>query len=94
MKGYHYNVYYGAGRLVGNILDAKEGGISFFEWTTELPTQEGWYWAKNIQGNLEIVYMFLNRWDCLTCKENDMDYAERVYISWLGPLPEPQLPKE
>lgn len=64
-----------------------------FEWKTEPPTQEGWYWAKgegklnqvaeivriiDVQGDLFVEHI---GWDDL--------WELKTYTHYLGPIPEP-----
>lgn len=60
-------------------------------WTNELPTEDGWYWVKRKGWKQPFVYWY----------EAGNDYAgyvgSNIYLSevesWLGPIPEPEMPK-
>ena len=69
-----------------------------FEWKTEPPTQEGWYWAKTENG----TYLFNLEnnigADPLYFESTGMYWQEGMdtykITHWLGPLPVPEPPKE
>lgn len=70
------------------------GGFYNFAWTTETPTQEGWYWVVNGNKEIEIVevYKLDNRLYAWTVtSERDFDLNE--FIMWLGPIPPPEMPE-
>ena len=67
------------------------------EWTTEKPTEAGWYWTRGRGGAIACVLV-------TTIKDDDdalfvgvpcfadpfpLDYFD----VWMGPLPVPELPK-
>jgi hypothetical protein len=67
-------------------------------WTTEQPTEPGWYWARSAKGVPYIVQVGLfgsgesgTLWVYMThySKAFDLDIVDY----WLGPLPVPELPK-
>lgn len=81
-----YNISSGDGYSIG-------GGFFPFEWTTEPPTQEGWYWVVNGNKEIEIVKVYktcdgLYAWTVTS--ERDFDLKD--FSMWLGPLPEPEKP--
>ena len=67
------------------------------KWTTEPPTQEGWYWTPNGNSYIEVV-------EVRKSKRNDAGLVVyrcgeevplmRGYSYWLGPLPVPELPTD
>lgn len=65
---------------------------AYLEWTTEAPTEHGWYWAKTKFG----VYMFylaesLGELYFESIGEEWNAAMEEYKIThWLGPLPEPR----
>ena len=67
--------------------------IREYEWTTEPPTQEGWYWMRVDDEDPQIVKVFYspNRGKFIFTDEEDHDVG--CYSHWLGPLPVPELPK-
>lgn len=81
------------------------GGFYNFAWTTEKPTQDGWYWVyiqdtKN-DSKAEIVYVEKEKegfgvwhsfgdWDEFRKVE---DYSVTYPCFWLGPLPLPMKPE-
>lgn len=71
--------------------DAKFDVIRCYEWTTETPKEDGWYWAKHKHADeIEIVRVedgavmeiFYDAWTDINS-----------FSHWLGPLPVPELPK-
>ena len=80
----------------------KEGERNDIQWTTEPPTQEGWYWIyvhhdKFPSGpNVDYVqrdrsgYLGISNGDYLETFE---EYAAGLKAYWLGPLPIPEPPK-
>jgi len=64
-----------------------------FTWTTDPPTDEGWYWAKDLREYYEkekpyIVYL---RWfDDQLCQMNWPIRTELML--WAGPISEPETP--
>lgn len=60
------------------------------EWTTNQPTQEGWYWAKHEDYGKSIV-MVIKGEGSVAC---DLLLSLEGFTHWLGPLPEPEAPKE
>ena len=70
------------------------GGFYNFAWTTEAPTQEGWYWVVNGNKEIEIVKVYkldnsLHAWTVTS--ERDFDLKE--FSMWLGPIPPPEMPE-
>jgi hypothetical protein len=67
----------------------KDRWLEVMEWTTEPPTVEGWYWVKR---HSEIDLIFFQDG---TVTSSVYDNARALdYSHWLGPLPEPELPKD
>lgn len=66
--------------------------MSELKWTTAPPTVEGWYWVRFSNEQIE----------CVTIGIIDGKPIEKFYdhwalegvTHWLGPLPEPEPPKE
>lgn len=76
--------------------------IMDLQWTTEPPTEEGWYWVKNkYTGAHDIEPVYLVK---VTHIENQVVWSIEInggsgedfsYFShWLGPLPVPEPPQE
>lgn len=70
------------------------------DWTTEPPTEPGWYWAtprmvegwEDISPQIAEVYKNLSdRLKVLFDGNDDFDLAD--FTHWLGPLPLPEPPK-
>lgn len=69
------------------------------EWTTEPPTQEGWYWAAGEGLEIQLCNVVWNildrdnaRFQAMQAGNNDMlEFSE--FTHWLGPLPVPEIPK-
>ncbi len=81
-----YNISSGDGYSIG-------GGFYPLEWTTEAPTQEGWYWVKR-EDKKEIVQVYKldgSFYAWTTMDERDHDLNE--FTMWLGPLPVPEKPE-
>lgn len=74
------NTGYGAG-----------GSFTVLEWTTEPPTQEGWYWAHESIVNAIVIVRVTE-----DLRVRDVFVRSRAlgeYTHWLGPLPLPEMPK-
>lgn len=58
------------------------------KWTTDTPTQGGWYWVKKGQ-RVEIVYI-----DRSVITDERMQYVTDMKFicdtQWAGPIPEPE----
>ena len=73
-------------------------------WTVSRPTVPGWYWAKwrfrereQDVISKEIVQVVVNEWDgelCALSSGSGNVYSLNQFTHWLGPLPEPDAPKE
>lgn len=70
-------------------------------WTTEPPTQEGWYWAKPDMSkkpehdNVQVVYLW--DWDGepkVMVSGVEISVPVFHFTHWLGPLPVPELPEK
>jgi len=78
-------------------------GYGFDKWTTETPTEPGWYWALNpgdvggrgVVGLVRIHKSAIDGELSLAFHGSDMSYyLPYKFIShWLGPLPEPKVPE-
>jgi len=71
--------------------------VIVYRWSTELPTQEGWYWCKNTRYTLSPVAVFhvVNSHDGLRIAFDDKSLllSEQNFIThWLGVIPVPDLP--
>jgi hypothetical protein len=69
---------------------------TFFLWTAEPPTQEGWYWV-DYAGGVAIVEVFSENGECFVTDGYYGDQRKNVkeqdyHTHWLGPLPEPESP--
>lgn len=67
--------------------------LARLQWTTETPTQEGWYWVVNGNKEMEIVKVYK------TCEglyvwtvTSEKDFELKDFSMWLGPLPIPEPP--
>ena len=60
------------------------------EWTTEPPTEGGWYWIRYPDGEIACVEVFYS----LGNMETDSDYVLDTVTHWLGPLPVPEPPED
>jgi hypothetical protein len=72
VSDYRYEIEHGIG-----------GEWVILEWTTNPPTQEGWYWVCVEDGHISATFI-----------HNGADpklMGDNVY--WLGPLPVPEPPK-
>jgi hypothetical protein len=76
-------------------LDIKD--LLYGRWTTEPPTQEGWYWAlvdrKNPTPSIVHVVSAFSHGKLfieIGREEEPLDW----YSHWLGPLPVPEPPTE
>jgi hypothetical protein len=70
-----------------------------FEWTQEVPTREGWYWARTNNGHPYIVKVGKFGlgisgilWVYMVGSDKAMDVD--IVDLWLGPLPIPDIPTE
>jgi hypothetical protein len=66
------------------------------QWTTTPPTEEGWYWVRNVKGKIWCEEVFKK--DGVMCwwseDENTFNSIILDYIThWLGPLPIPEPPQ-
>jgi hypothetical protein len=75
-------------------------GTKRLEWRTEPPTEPGYYWACDMGPNAEDLERILQVayisyiGDRLTCSvHGDDNWPMHIFTHWLGPLPEPELPK-
>jgi hypothetical protein len=92
-KGHEMKYYYAAGTYNPHENPPLDG-IDTLEWTTEPPTQDGWFWAigpgnpvvvRVIEGNPSHFVGFING----VGGAYPVDY----FSHWLGPLPIPEPPK-
>ena len=88
--------WYGTTKNEANTQQFLDDGMTLYsmDWTTETPTQEGWYWVVNGNKEIEIVevYKLDNRLYAWTVtSERDFDLNE--FIMWLGPIPPPEMPE-
>jgi hypothetical protein len=66
--------------------------LNGMKWTTEPPTQEGLYRAKDINGWVSWVLVDANLY--VYEFREDSEFVLQDYTHWLGPIPPPELPKE
>jgi hypothetical protein len=62
------------------------------EWTTEPPTQEGWYWAKDKSFNdpPSVVYVSIREGiEYVTSADWKEAKSFERFRAWMGPLPVP-----
>jgi hypothetical protein len=62
------------------------------EYSTDKPTQEGWYWARLPQGRGDIVIEISNQNGRLCIEEPDGREPlakDGYYVAWAGPLVPP-----
>lgn len=81
------------------------GGFYNFAWTSETPTQEGWYWMgecgvvrvekvtypKIYPETVLVVYTAES--GCGNEEPETVEYYSKLGMRWLGPLPEPMRPE-
>ena len=93
-------VWQGGKRLVDN-FPVTPVYRQAFEWTTEPPTKDGWYWAYCKPGNdivedaPEIVTVtFAGELGIIVESAGHDDWSDtfEVFTHWLGPIPEPEKP--
>lgn len=73
--------------------------LRYLDWTTEPPTQEGWYWVRWTARHRDVIIV-----QVLQSAEGeglvawvggaDKPFALSYFHPWLGPLPEPEPPSE
>ena len=81
-------------------MDIYDADRLYFEWTTILPTEPGWYWV-HMSIQITMAYIFYDG-DQLGINFFGDDRGSYQFVSkfnetgwrWLGPLPEPEPPKE
>lgn len=71
-------------------------------WTTEFPTEEGWYWLRYARGEPDILYVRCYHDGRLSCEDwgelargdtfkTPEEYGEKYSVThWAGPIPEPK----
>ena len=59
-------------------------------WTTEPPTQEGWYWATEDGGRPEVV---MYNGSSVYVRGYEVPLNPKDFTYWLGPLPIPEPPQ-
>ena len=71
--------------------------IESFRWTTDPPTKEGWYWVRRKGEESEIEVVFIDGWGdgvfTVRATGSEISTSPNYFSHWLGPLPEPGLPK-
>ncbi len=67
-------------------------------WTTEPPTQEGWYWARTNKGQpfiIRVGFYGTGQTGTLWAYDTERNMLDLDVLDyWLGPLPVPEPPKE
>lgn len=69
--------------------------LARLQWTTEAPTQEGWYWAI-LDGRRVIVeafYMTVDKLGHLQFRTGWNSIDESNVTHWIGPIPYPEKPE-
>ena len=90
MSDFHYNTEVG--------LDGGGDRWESFYWTTEPPTEPGWYWVT-YAGGVSVIKVRQDEkglWiedGYYSDQRLAIDSAWKYHSHWLGPLPEPELPK-
>lgn len=69
----------------------QEGERNNKQWTTDPPTEEGWYWRWTGDSGDDPDVVFLKRNRVYAAWYDDLKLGDIQY--WLGPLPVPTLPK-
>jgi hypothetical protein len=63
------------------------------EWTTETPKKPGIYWAKQRDGDIEIID--IDSWSKSAFRTGQNGSVLKTnYTHWLGPIPAPEPPTE
>jgi hypothetical protein len=75
---------YEQGDCVGDYVCHLDG------WTTDPPTEPGWYWVKHVAHNEITMTQVCELTDDYLTTENGPLY---VFSHFLGPLPQPEPPK-
>ena len=85
---------YFAGTNKGNevSINAITENLYTLEWTTDPPTEPGWYWIHFPSGAVECAKI-----DVINSNGIPIEFADRWALErvthWLGPLPTPEPPK-
>ena len=62
-------------------------------WTSEKPTQPGWYWTRTTYGKrVSVTIQRVKQWDDGSCYVYAGKPVERHQCEWSGPLTPPQEP--
>jgi hypothetical protein len=64
--------------------------LAKLDWTTDPPTEEGWYWVQRIGNDSIEIVQFWNIGG--TFQTTDFE-GVNGFTHWLGPLPVPEIPK-
>lgn len=69
--------------------------LARLQWTTEAPTQEGWYWAIIDEKCVivEAFYMTVEKFGCLNFRTGWNSVDESSVARWLGPISYPEMPE-
>lgn len=79
-------------------LQNGEGVV--LEWTTEPPTQEGWYWGCHVLENNIIMSPVIlrvyesNGYHFIFQNGFEQGRVDKVNYLWLGALPVPEIPQK
>jgi len=68
--------------------------LNGFQWTTEPPTQEGWYWGFHKNKTVYMFWVGLDDDNILMAYFNGYPVPFESHTHWLGPLPVPEPPNE
>jgi hypothetical protein len=62
-------------------------------WTTDKPTEPGWYWLRHVHISAEIgfCYQAKKRWWVATAyRDHPLEMSYFMGFQWSGPIPEPE----
>lgn len=66
------------------------------EWTTNKPTQEGWYWVYELERSGHFRFLAQATRRCGSCPliihVGRSKYSVNEFTYFIGPLPEPEFP--
>lgn len=79
--------------VIKTITLSNSGNVTLkaLDWTDELPTENGWYWVKRNRWKQPFVYWYEVDNEYVGYVGSDIHIRE-VEL-WLGPIPEPEMPK-
>ncbi len=71
---------------------AKIGGFPYGEWSTEPPTQSGWYWIRNGWPQSFVAWVEAYESGIVSVGHVGALWSVSDITHWLGPIPEPEKP--